>query len=125
MILGLGIDLVELKRIQHSYERFGQKFAEKILRPDELTELPAGTQAIAFLAARFAAKEAAVKALGTGFRDGIWFQDFSVQKDELGQPSLKIYGTAQKVFERLGATNIHLSLTHERNTAAAVVILEK
>lgn len=126
MIIGLGIDLVELSRIRRIYSRFGTGFAKKILYDDELTALPqAEAPAVAYLAARFAAKEAAVKALGTGFRDGIWFHDFCVVKNALGQPLLEFYGLAKKEFERLGATRVHLSLTHERATAAAVVILEK
>lgn len=124
MILGLGIDLVELERVARPHERFGISFAQKILHPDELAALPDGKRAVEYLAARFAAKEAAVKALGTGFR-GVWFQDFCVRKNELGKPALAMYGAACAALERLGASRIHLSLTHGRSTAAAVVILEK
>lgn len=125
MILGLGIDLVELDRIRRSYERFGQSFAKRILHADELLDLPAGPAAVPFLAARFAAREAAVKALGTGFRGGIGFQAFCVRKNALGQPALEFYGEAKEAFENMGATCAHLSLSHGRDTAAAVVILEK
>lgn len=124
MIIGLGIDLVELSRVARAHERFGLSFAQKILHPDELAALPGGAQAVPYLGARFAAREAAVKALGTGFR-GVWFQDFCVRKNELGRPILELYGPAREALERLGATNVHLSLTHGRDTAAAVVILEK
>lgn len=125
MIVGLGIDLVELDRIGRSHERFGLRFAQKILHPGELAELPDGAAAVPFLAARFAAREAAVKALGTGFRGGIGFQAFCVRKNALGQPGLEFYGEAKAALEKLGAARVHLSLTHGRDTAAAVVILEK
>lgn len=122
MIVGLGIDLVETPRIRRAYERFGPAFARKILHERELAALPANP--VDFLASRFAAKEAAVKALGTGFR-GIWFQDLYVEKLENGQPGLVLLGPALERFHALQAKRVLLSLTHGRNTAAAVVILEK
>lgn len=125
MIVGLGIDLVELDRIERVYTRYGKSFAEKILHPDELAVLPEGAQVVPYLAARFAAKEAGSKALGTGFRQGIWFQDFCVKNGPLGQPALYLHGPALAAFERLGAQSAHLSLSHSRHSAAAVVILEK
>ncbi len=122
MITGIGIDLVEIPRIRHNWERFGLAFASKILHEDELAVLPANPAA--FLAARFAAKEAAVKALGTGFTQGIWFQHFCVRNLPGGQPQLSLYGAALRRFNELGAAHCHLSLTHGRESAAAVVILE-
>lgn len=125
MILGLGIDIVEIPRIARAYERFGEIFAKKVLHTDEVAAMPGGTQIAPYIAARFAAKEAAVKALGTGFRNGIWFQDFCIVKNQLGQPALILHGAAKEAAKRMGAASIHLSLTHGRDTAAAVVILEK
>ncbi|MCL1915169.1 MAG: holo-[acyl-carrier-protein] synthase [Desulfovibrionaceae bacterium] len=122
MILGLGLDLVEIRRIRRIHEQHGLRFARHILRPEELAELP--KKPVPFLAARFAAKEAAVKALGTGFTGGIWFQDFRVRRQESGAPELLFLGAALERFRELGAARCLLSLTHSRDSAAAVVILE-
>lgn len=122
MIVGLGLDVVELSRITRLLDRFGAAFTRKILSPAECDGLP--PQAAAYVAARFAAKEAAVKALGTGFSQGIGLQHIEVQKLPSGQPLLLLSGPAAARCAALGATRIHLSLTHGRETAAAVVILE-
>lgn len=122
MIVGLGLDLVELARIERILERFGASFTDKILTPTERQGLP--LQAAAYVAARFAAKEAAVKALGTGFSQGIGMQHIEVQKEASGRPILVLHGPAAARCAALGATRLHLSLTHGRDTAAAVVILE-
>lgn len=122
MIIGLGIDLVELARIRRSWERFGLRFAEKILHPVELSMLPRNP--VEFLASRFAAKEAAVKALGTGFAAGITVRDVYVASLVSGAPQICFSNGAQERISLLGVTRSHLSLTHARDTAAAVVILE-
>ena len=122
MIIGIGLDLVEIPRIRRLYESHGLRFARRILHELEMKELPGNPAS--FLAARFAAKEAAVKALGTGFSQGIWFQDFCVRRLEGGQPELLFFGAALARFEALGGTRCRLSLTHSRDNAAAVVILE-
>lgn len=124
MILGLGIDVAELDRIQETLARFGERFLQKILTADEQARVPAGNTAAAFVAARFAAKEAAVKALGTGFRDGISPRDVEVRSLASGQPVLHLGGAAATRAQALGVRRCHLSLTHGRQTAAAVVILE-
>lgn len=126
MIVGLGIDLVELNRIERSMDRHGQKFLSRILTPYELDLLPsrAKANAVAYVAARFAAKEAAAKALGTGFREGVLFKTIEVRPLPSGKPELCLYDGALAVFQALGATRAHLSLTHGRDTAAAVVVLE-
>lgn len=123
MILGLGIDVVELARIGSALERFGTRFLEKILTPEELRNLPSG-RSVPFAAARFAAKEAAVKALGTGFAQGISPQHISLRNLPAGQPTLLFHGPAAARADALGARRVHVSLTHGRDTAAAVVILE-
>ncbi|CAK7033538.1 MAG: Holo-[acyl-carrier-protein] synthase [Desulfovibrio sp.] len=125
MILGLGLDVTELSRISRSWERFGMRFAEKILHPDELahfTKLSA-SRAV-FLASRFAVKEAAVKALGTGFSGGISPTDISVLPDSSGKPVLRLSGKAGERANERGAAQFHVSLTHGKETVAAVVILE-
>ena len=125
MILGLGLDVVEISRISRSWEQFGLRFARKILHPDELISLEnlRGTR-VQFLASRFAAKEAAVKALGTGFSQGVFPTDIAVANLPGGRPELLLYNEAKKRFDGLGADRTHLSLTHGRETVAAVVIFE-
>jgi holo-[acyl-carrier protein] synthase len=122
MIKGLGLDVTELDRIAKVYERHGGRFLDKILTPAEREALP--KQAVPYLAARFAAKEAGAKALGTGFRQGITYRHFQVEADSLGKPVLRLIGPALDRARTLGATRWHLSLTHGRDVAAAVVILE-
>ena len=123
MIVGLGLDVVELSRMARSWKRFGQRLAQRLLHPDELAALRAPEAR--FLASRFAAKEAAVKALGTGFAQGITPVDLAVRSLPSGQPELLFYGQAARRCVELGAVRIHLSLTHGRETVAAVVILEQ
>jgi holo-[acyl-carrier protein] synthase len=122
VIVGLGLDVAELDRVAAIHERHGGRFLERILTPLERQALP--RLATPFLAARFAAKEAAVKALGTGFRDGISYQDVEVQADPLGKPLLRFSGKALERAQALGVARVHLSLTHGRDVAAAVVVLE-
>jgi holo-[acyl-carrier protein] synthase len=139
MIVGLGLDLVEIARIRRSWVRFGLKFAERILHPLELGQMQRSFAALlspdqgalranplhGFLAARFAAKEAAVKALGTGFSSAVNFGDMYVKNLPSGQPELCLLNGALARMRELGAAETLLSLTHSRCTAAAVVILEK
>ncbi len=139
MICGLGTDIVEISRIKKSLERFGMRFVKKILTEEELAQLMP-TEKASFshaavcpsahipahrLAARFAAKEAAVKALGTGFTNGISLQHIAVLNLPSGQPQLHLYGPALEVLQNLGATQSHISISHGRDSACAVVILEK
>ena len=125
MILGTGIDLAELPRIEKSLNRWGQRFLTRILAKEELPLLPAnGARQAAWLAGRFAAKEAAVKALGTGFAQGIGPKDIAVIAQKDGSPRLLLHGKAQLRAQDMGVARMHLSITHERAMAAAVVILE-
>ena len=126
-ILGIGLDLVELSRVERSLRRFGEHFLTRIMTADERAAVPGAlTDAgvVAHVAARFAAKEAAVKALGTGFACGIGPHDVSVRSLPSGQPELILSGRAHERARALGATHVHLTLTHTRDNAAAVVILE-
>ncbi len=131
MICGLGTDIIEISRIKHSLDRFGMHFVHKILCPEEVValenrhknfteNLPAHS-----IAARFAAKEAAVKALGTGFSNGIGLHHVSIMSLPSGQPQVHFSGPALEALQALGATHSHLSISHSRDTACAVVILEK
>ena len=123
MIRGIGLDVVEIARVRRVWLRFGPRFAEKILTAAELSRLPAADP-VPFLAASFAAKEAAAKALGTGLARGVWFDTLEVASDENGRPRIEFSGEALAALTRLGATSAHLSLSHSRITAAAVVVLE-
>ncbi len=103
-----------------------EKFATKILTPGELVLLPRRSEiaTVNYLAARFAAKEAAVKALGTGFSNGVTFKDIEVLNHSSGKPFLTLYGVALELSRALGVDQTHVSLTHGRDVAAAVVVLE-
>jgi holo-[acyl-carrier protein] synthase len=122
MILGTGLDLTELGRIRAALERQPERFPRRILHDSERAAMP--RLPVAWLAARFAAKEAAAKALGTGFTGGVAFRDIEVYKELSGKPCLRFHGAAFEHAQKMGVKKIHLSLTHGRDTAAAVVILE-
>lgn len=122
MVLGLGLDVVELDRIARGLERFGQRYLEKILHPGELALLP--HRPTAFVAARFAAKEAAAKALGTGFSHGVAAPTIEIRGGERGKPELVFHGPALEAARALGVRRCLVSLTHGRDVAAAVVVLE-
>ncbi|WP_432736230.1 holo-[acyl-carrier-protein] synthase [Maridesulfovibrio sp. FT414] len=123
MIIGLGIDITELDRIRSSLEKFGERFTEKILTPAEIELIP-GKDPVPYVAARFAAKEAAVKALGTGFAEGITFHCIEITRNESGAPQLNFLGKALERSNNMGVQGIHISITHARDNAAAVVVLE-
>ena len=123
-LLGIGMDLVELDRVARALARFGPRFAARILTPDEAAALPRGAAAVRFCAGRFAAKEAGVKALGTGFALGIGPRDLEVCALASGQPCLILHGEAAARARTLGVARVHLSLTHSRSTAGAMVVLE-
>ena len=128
MLVGLGIDLVEIARIRRSLDLFADRFLSRLLHPDEAACLhsPGGPSAriAEWVSGRFAAQEAAFKALGTGLAAGIGLHDLRIFPDDLGRPLLSLHGAAQDRARRLGAKTLHLSLTHTRTTAVAVVILE-
>lgn len=122
-IAGIGTDLVEIGRLAAALERFGQRFGERILGLDELIEWERGGRSPRFLAKRFAAKEAAAKALGTGFRNGIRFVDIQVRHDALGKPQLAFEAAAAARAEALGVVRSELSISDERSYAVAFVVL--
>ncbi len=126
MIVGLGLDIAEIDRIERSWERFGERFSNRILHPEEQKQFAARQSGKAiFLASRFAAKEAAAKALGTGFSLGINFQDFCVSNNADGKPELAMHNAALARLQELGGTRLDISITHSRGNAAAVVIISK
>ncbi len=123
-MIGVGTDIVSMARIKRIWDRFGLAFANRILTKFELEELPNVRNPIAFLAKRYAAKEAVSKALGTGFRpDGVLLTEIGVNNDPLGRPLLHFLGEAQREIERLQVIDSHLSLSDEREFAVAFVIL--
>ena len=122
MIIGIGTDITELSRIKASYERFGDHFLQKILTPEERKLVPQSP--IAYIAGRFAAKEAAVKALGTGFSQGLGLLHVEVLRGPAGQPQLHLHGPALARAEALGMRAAHISISHDRNAAVAFVVLE-
>ncbi|MDO5537901.1 MAG: holo-ACP synthase [Desulfovibrionaceae bacterium] len=124
MILGTGTDITTLARISRGLERFGSRFARRILDDEEMAVLPEGPGAAAFLAGRWAAKEACAKALGTGFAMGIGPSDMRVFNNALGAPYLDLKGPAKARFEELGCARAHVSISHDRESAIAFVILE-
>lgn len=123
-ILGLGTDIAEIERIEKALGRSGEPFAQRILSEDEMAKFSQLKQQGRYLAKRFAAKEAASKALGTGIAQGVTFHDFTVSNDELGKPVLMLSGVAQKMAQTMGVNHVHLSISDERHYAVATVILE-
>ena len=124
MILGTGIDLAEVPRIQEAIERYGQKFVQRIYTPGEIAYVERKANRFERYAARFAAKEAGMKAIGTGWRHGVRWQDFEVANLPGGRPILKLHGVAAEFAERMGVKRISLSLTHTTENGMAFVILE-
>jgi len=118
------VDLAEVPRIQASIERFGEKFIQRIYTPREIAYVERKANKFERYAARFAAKEAGMKAIGTGWRRGVTWQDFEVANLPTGKPTLLLHGVAAKFAERLGVKNVSLSLTHTRELGMAHVILE-
>lgn len=123
MIYGIGTDIVEIARMRSAWGRHGERFARKILTPVEYAAFSDAKQPVYYLAKRFAAKEAMVKALGTGFRDGIRLTDIGVVHNSAGKPSLLCSGHAETLLQRLHIGACHLSLADERDYAVAFVIL--
>lgn len=127
MITGIGADIVRVQRLEQSLQRHGERFAQKILGEGEWQEFQrCGEKSQPhFLAKRFAAKEAAAKALGTGFRNGILLQNIEVTHTEQGKPELRFSAGAERELQRLGVRSTHLSISDEQEHAVAFVILEK
>ena len=123
MIIGIGVDVVELERIEKIWNRYGVKFANKILSEQEQKLLPQSNP-IPFLAGRFAAKEALSKALGTGFSAQINFKNFSVSNLPSGQPVATLSGAALETMQKNGAKRVFLSISHDKGCAVAMAILE-
>ena len=124
MIIGSGIDLVEVKRIGHSVERFGERFLNRVFTPSEQAYCQRKRQSAESFAARFAAKEAGAKALGTGISQGVNWLEIEVTREPSGRPGLQFHGRAAQIAEGLGVVRAALSLTHTNELAMASVVLE-
>ena len=124
MILGLGIDVARLDRVEHFLERYGERFTRRILTPREAEFCAKYGKQAEQVAGRIAAKEAASKALGTGWRQGVHWKCFEVGHEPSGKPLLHIHGRAAELASLMGVKNVHLSITHDGGIAAAVVIFE-
>src|SRR5579863_412549 len=124
MIVGTGIDIVEVPRIQDSTERFGQRFLDRIFTSTEQAYCLRKRNSAESLAARFAAKEAGAKALGTGISHGVNWLEIEVVREPSGRPTIAFHGRAREMAVRLGAKSAALSLTHTGSLAMASVVLE-
>lgn len=124
MIIGSGIDLVEIVRIQHSMDRFGARFLDRIYTAAERNYCLRKKNAAESLAARFAAKEAGAKALGTGISYGVSWLEIEVIRLPGGRPTIQFHGRAREIAMRLGVGHAALSITHTRDLAMASVVLE-
>lgn len=122
MIVGLGIDLVDMDRIRVAYNKYGLRFLGRFLTDNEIEA--ALRKPPSYIAGRFAAKEAAVKALGTGFSQGITPRQIETFTNNLDKPGLRFFGPAKSRALELGMTRAHISISHERRMAVSLVILE-
>jgi holo-[acyl-carrier protein] synthase len=124
MIIGTGVDIAEVPRIRASVARFGERFLRRIFTDGEIRYCESKASRFESYAARFAAKEAGMKALGTGWSRGVRWRDIEVVRPKGQRPTLQFHGRAAEIAARLGAANIALSLTHTADEALAHVILE-
>lgn len=123
-IYGIGIDIVQIDRMSKSLEKYGDKFAKKILHEDELKIYSQYKSKERYLAKRFAAKEAFAKAFGTGIIDGVTLPRIQVVNDERGQPSIRLHGKTKELAKSRGITRCFLSISDEKKYAVAQVLLE-
>ena len=124
MVMGLGTDLIETRRVQESIDRFGERFLERIFTAGEIAYCARKRNAAESFAARFAAKEAGAKALGTGISRGVSWKEFEVRREASGRPTLHLSGRAAELAEAMGVRRVQLSLTHSRELAIATVAAE-
>jgi holo-[acyl-carrier protein] synthase len=123
-VLGLGTDLIETKRVEESIDRFGDRFLERVFTEGEIAYCRRKKNAGESFAARFAAKEAGAKALGTGISRGVNWKELEVRREVSGKPTLHLSGRAAELAEAMGVRRLQLSLTHSRELAMAVVVAE-
>jgi len=124
MIFGVGTDIVELSRVQAIYDRFGEHFVRRILMEEELQLFRNTKWPVRFLAMRFAGKEAAAKAMGTGFHHGIWIRDIGITNNDWGRPLIIWSERGRKVCDELGISSGHVSLTDDAGLIVAFAVVE-
>lgn len=126
MIVGIGTDIIAVERMEESFARMGDAYPRRLLTESEFAEFQkrSDINKAAYLAKRFAAKEAAVKALGTGFADGITWKHVNIHNNEKGAPVMTLTGKALELANTMGVTRVHLSISDEKEHAVAFVILE-
>jgi holo-[acyl-carrier protein] synthase len=124
MIIGLGVDIAEVDRMEAAIRRRGQSFLDRVFTPAEIAYCEKHRKKYERYAARFAAKEATMKALGTGWGNGVRWADLEVAREASGKPAMKLHGRARELADSLGVRHISLSITHSGNTAFAEVIFE-
>ena len=125
MIFGIGVDVLEAARIKKVYDKYGEHFVERLLMPGERAQMERTRRKERFLAMRFAAKEAIVKAMGTGFAHGIWIRDVGVVQNSWGKPEVVYSKRGEEVRRGLGIGDGHVTLTDEAGLIVAVAVLEK
>ena len=125
MIFGIGTDVVQLARVEQVFERHGEHFVRRLLMPEEETGFRRYKRPVRFLAMRFAAKEAIVKALGTGFAHGVWIRDVGILPNAWGRPEVIWSERGRALRDKLGAGAGHVTLTDEAGLIVAVAVLEK
>jgi holo-[acyl-carrier protein] synthase len=124
MIFGIGTDIVEMSRMEATWERFGEHFAQRILMDEEMELFRRTKRPARFLGMRFAGKEAAVKAMGTGFAHGVWLRDVGITSNEWGRPLIIWSERGQAVCDRLGIGKGHVSLTDDAGLIMAFAVVE-
>jgi holo-[acyl-carrier protein] synthase len=125
MIFGIGVDVLEMKRVTKTLERFGSRFTDHLLMPQEHEQLAKTQRPARFIAMRFAAKEAIVKAMGTGFAHGVWIRDVGVVQNTWGKPEVIFSERGDQVRRGLGVGEGHVTLTDEAGLVVAVAVLMK
>ena len=123
MIYGIGVDVLEAERITRTLERFGERFIEHLLMPQEQAQLKLTQRPARFIAMRFAAKEAIVKAMGTGFAHGMWIRDVGVVQNSWGKPEVIFSARGEALRRKLGIGEGHVTLTDEKGLVVAVAVL--
>ncbi len=124
MIVGLGIDIIRIKRLENGINQFGNRYINKIYTCAEIDYCQKYRNAIEHFAGKFSVKEAFMKAIGAGIKQGVWFRDIEVLNYETQKPYIKVYNKAAEYYHKLNSPAIHISITHTEDNAAAVVILE-
>lgn len=125
MIVGMGVDIAEVERVREAIARHGDRILQRVFTPLEIAYCQRHKNSDERFAARFAAKEAGMKALGTGWRNGVTWKDFEVANEPSGKPTLRLTGRAAELCAALGGARVHLTITHTEATAFAQVIIEK